>query len=197
MAPDGADGLFGRTRERLEFTDSRAQAHVWTGAMPHYDTEHAGSITLAPAKTRAVVLFAEPDAERRTAFSEALEQAGYAVTAIAEPSNLAVEAGRVIPALIIARLADPIADGFNVCRELRSAPDTRDTPLLILTRLDDMYTREQIVRAGATAILIEPLRRTLLLRQVRRLLARGSRTSHFRNISWSAGAFTVSRPSSS
>jgi DNA-binding response OmpR family regulator len=165
--------------------------------MQHNDAEYDDSITPAPAETGALVLLAEPDADLRTAFTDALRHAGYAVRSIAEPSRVAAEAGLVTPALIIARLNDPTADGFTLCRALRGAPETRDTPLLILMRLDDMYTREQIVRAGATAILIEPLRRTLLLRQVRRLLARGARTAaHSRSTSWSAGAFTVSRAAS-
>jgi DNA-binding response OmpR family regulator len=164
--------------------------------MPHHETEHDDSTTMDPADAGALVLLAEPDAERRTAFSDTLRHAGYEVRSIAEPSSIAVEAGRVLPSLIIARVADPITEGFSVCRALRAAPETRDIPLLILTRLDDVYTREHILRAGATAILVEPLRRTLFLRQVRRLLARGARTGQSRSTSWSAGAFTVSRAAS-
>ena len=161
--------------------------------MPSNHIEHDDSI--APVHTamaeRPLVLVAEPDAENRTALTVALQQAGYAVTTIVDPATTAAEAVRVMPALIVARLANPLADGYSLCRDLRADPETRDTPLLVLTRVDDLYTREQIVRAGATAILIEPLRRTLLLRQVRRLLARGARTSPSRNMSWSAGALTV------
>jgi DNA-binding response OmpR family regulator len=165
--------------------------------MEHFDTECNDSIGDAAGETGALVLVAEPDAERRRTFTDALQQAGYTVRCIAEPSEAAAEAGRILPALIIARVTDAMADGFTICRTLRSVPETRDTPLLILMRLDDMFTREQIVRAGATAILIEPLRRTLLLRQVRRLLARGARTAaHSRSTSWSAGAFTVNRAAS-
>jgi DNA-binding response OmpR family regulator len=164
--------------------------------MGHYDTEHDGLITAAPRDGGALVLLAEPDAECRMTFTQVLEQAGYSVRSVAEASHAPAEAGRLMPALIIARLTDPVTDGISVCRTLRSAAATRDTPLLILMRLDDMYTREQIVRAGATAILIEPLRRTLLLRQVRRLLARGARTIHSRSTSWSAAAFTVNRAAS-
>jgi two-component system cell cycle response regulator len=79
---------------------------------------------------------------------------------------------QLAPDLIIAQLSEPTVDGFALCRKLRAEADTRHTPVLVLTRFDDPYTREQIVRAGATAILIEPMRRALLLRQVRRLLAR-------------------------
>jgi CheY-like chemotaxis protein len=165
--------------------------------MEHFDTEYDDSTGTARGESGALVLVAEPDAERRRVFTDALQQAGYTVQSIAEPLEVAAEAGRIMPALIIARMSDATTDGFTICRALRSSPETRDTPLLILMRLDDMYTREQIVRAGATAILIEPLRRTLLLRQVRRLLARGARTAaHSRSTSWSAGAFTVSRAAS-
>jgi two-component system phosphate regulon response regulator PhoB len=133
---------------------------------------------------RPLVLIAEPDEEHRMALSVALEQAGYTVTTIADPSSTPAEACRVLPTLIIVRLANPLAEGHGLCRDLRSDPETRDIPLLVLTRVDDLYTREQIVRAGATAILIEPLRRTLLLRQIRRLLARGARNNPSRRVSW-------------
>ena len=156
-----------------------------------------------PYHVNAVVTREKTVKERRSliakvmrAFTEALQQAGYIVASVADPAQTAAEAARVAPALIIARLGDPMGDGFTLCRELRGAPDTRDIPLLVLMRFDDLYTREQIVRAGATSILIEPLRRTLLLRQVRRLLARGARTGQSRSMSWSAGALTVSRPAS-
>ncbi len=165
--------------------------------MSQYDAEQDDSIDAgASTNTRPLVLIAEPDAECRAAFVQVLEGAGYAVASIPDPSRTAQEAVRVMPALIIARVTDPVTDGFTLCRELRSSPDTRDTPLLVLTRLDDPYAREQIVRAGATAILTEPLRRTLLLRQVRRQLARGARTSHSRSMSWSAAILTESRPAS-
>jgi sigma-B regulation protein RsbU (phosphoserine phosphatase) len=145
--------------------------------MLYHDGEHDGSITRADAsaKPRALVLVAEPDRERRAAFAEALQAGGYAVASIEDPARAAAETLQVMPALVIARLRDA-ADGFSLCRELRAVPATRDIPLLVLMQFDDQFTREQIVRAGATSILIEPLRRTLLLRQVRRLLARGART---------------------
>ena len=91
-----------------------------------------------------------------------------------------------MPALVIARVVDAGTDGFSLCREFRHGAATKDTPLLVLTDLDDLFAREQIVRAGATAILVEPLRRSLLLRHVRRLLARGARTGQLRNASLSA-----------
>jgi CheY-like chemotaxis protein len=149
--------------------------------MSQHEREEIDSIDEGPCPdARPLVLVAEPDSVCRTTFAEVLQSAGYGVATIPDPSRTVDEAARLMPALIIARVTDPATDGFSLCRDLRASAGTRATPLLVLTRLDDPYTREQIVRAGATAILTEPLRRTLLLRQVRRQLARGARTSHSR-----------------
>jgi response regulator RpfG family c-di-GMP phosphodiesterase len=42
--------------------------------------------------------------------------------------------------------------------------------VIVLTTSDDEHSREQMVRAGATAIMIEPLKRGLLVGRVRRLI---------------------------
>ena len=76
------------------------------------------------------------------------------------------------PELIIAHLSEPVADGMALCRKLRKERETRDLPVIIVTRFDDPHTREQIVRSGASGILTERPGRALLLRQVRRLMAR-------------------------
>ena len=72
--------------------------------------------------------------------------------AVQQAATLLTEAAQLAPDLIIAQLSEPTVDGFALCRKLRAEADTRHTPVLVLTRFDDPYTREQIVRAGATAI---------------------------------------------
>jgi two-component system cell cycle response regulator len=125
-----------------------------------------------PRTALALVLMAEPDPQRRMLYTQVLQEAGYEVVNVRSAATLLTEAAQLSPDLIIAQLSEPTVDGFALCRKLRAEADTRHTPVLVLTRFDDPYTREQIVRAGATAILIEPMRRALLVRQVRRLLAR-------------------------
>jgi CheY-like chemotaxis protein len=145
------------------------------GGMTNDDSEREPTTLPAvdePRTARALVLMAEPDPQRRTLYTDVLQEAGYEVVSVRNSASMLIEAAHLAPDLIIAQLTEPTADGFGLCRKLRAEADTRHTPLLVLTRFDDPYTREQIVRAGATAILIEPMRRALLLRQVQRLLAR-------------------------
>src|SRR5258708_181635 len=136
------------------------------------DYEQLNAPTERSARTaRALVLISEGDPQRRSLDAEVLQEAGYEVVSVRN-AGVAAQAAELAPDLIITQLAEPMMDGFGLCRKLRTEPDTRHTPVLVLTRYDDPYTREQIVRAGATAILVEPLKRALLLRQVRRLIAR-------------------------
>lgn len=149
--------------------------------MTYHEPEHDQLTSSPPSNdrtARALVLMSEADPQRRTLYTDVLEQAGYEVVNVRNALTALAEAGQLLPDLIIAQLAEPRADGFDLCKKLRAEPDTRHTPVLVLTRFDDPYTREQIVRAGATAILVEPMRRALLLRQVRRLLARTKAHGH-------------------
>jgi CheY-like chemotaxis protein len=129
-------------------------------------TDAADTATRLP-----LLVIADPEAERRAHHAELLRQAHYDVLALDSAADAIVRAAESVPALIILQLVNPTADGFADCRLVRTTADTRHTPVLVLTRFDDPYTRDQLVRSGATAILAEPLEQTLLLRQVRRLLA--------------------------
>src|SRR5437667_109685 len=71
--------------------------------MSQYDGEYDNSMDGGvAADTRPLVLIAEPDMDCRAAFIEALQEAGYRVASISDPSRAADEALEVMPALIIA-----------------------------------------------------------------------------------------------
>lgn len=57
-------------------------------------------------------------------------------------------------------------DGFEVCRRLRAAPETKDIPILIVTALDDADSRARALDAGATAYHTKPFSPLALLREI-------------------------------
>ena len=118
------------------------------------------------------LLLTDRNNERRSWYASVLEEAGYQVVSVSEPAEALAELAAARPELIIAHLSEPVADGMALCRKLRKERETRDLPVIIVTRFDDPHTREQIVRSGASGILTERPGRALLLRQVRRLMAR-------------------------
>jgi DNA-binding response OmpR family regulator len=101
-----------------------------------------------------------------------LDDAGYQViTERSFPANGHAASSRAPDLIIIQGVA--VADEALVrCRQIRAVAETRGVPIIVVTKFDDLYTREQIVRAGATAILVEPVKPPSLLRQIRRLLTR-------------------------
>ena len=139
----------------------------------HVPVSHdVDTATAVPVRAALHVLIAEPDRHRQLACAAILEGAGYRVTGVADAEAALAETAVEQPDLIIVQLAGPHADGLDLCRQVRTGDTTRDLPVIALTTHDDPYIREQVVRSGGTAILAEPLKRTALLRQVRRLLAR-------------------------
>lgn len=57
-------------------------------------------------------------------------------------------------------------DGFEVCRRLRAAPETKDIPILIVTALDDADSRTRATEAGATAYHTKPFSPIALLKEI-------------------------------
>ena len=118
-----------------------------------------------------LVLIAESTRDFRERYQTLLEEAGYAV-AVVPYAEAAIASLTMRPSLIILQLSDPTRTGLGMVREIRTQAETRSTPLITMVPFDDAHTREQIVRAGASAIMIDPVKRPTLLRQIRRLLAR-------------------------
>ena len=129
------------------------------------------SASIDDARVLLIVEIAEAEEHPRKLYQSVLERAGYEVI-VASHAEAWAASRKSGPALIILQLVDPAVSGLSLVRDLRTQADTRGTPVIALTRFDDAYTREQIVRAGATAILIEPVKPPMLLHQLRRLLSR-------------------------
>jgi CheY-like chemotaxis protein len=127
------------------------------------------------ASSAALILVADPDARHLEACSSILRSAGFEVAAAGDEVSALAAATLSVSAIIIRHRVHTSSGSLELCRQLRAAANTRDLPVIVLTAFDDEYTREQIVRAGATAILIEPLKQGLLVRRVRRLITHTGR----------------------
>ena len=107
-----------------------------------------------------------------TSADETIRQNGFHVMSASDGEQAVALASEFHAAVIVLRTCGPTTETFHACRLLRTHPATRTIPVLVITRVDDLYVRDQLVRAGATAILVEPPRPALLLRQIRRLTGR-------------------------
>jgi DNA-binding response OmpR family regulator len=64
----------------------------------------------------------------------------------------------------------PDLTGFEVCQRLRSAPETRQTPIVFLTALHEMEDHVKGMDAGGDDVLTKPINKLELLTRVKSLL---------------------------
>jgi two-component system, OmpR family, alkaline phosphatase synthesis response regulator PhoP len=81
------------------------------------------------------------------------------------------------PDLILLDVMMPRMSGFEVCSKLKSNPDTRDIPILMVTALNELGDIERGVESGTDDFISKPVNRLELLTRVRSLL----RVRHLKN----------------
>jgi two-component system alkaline phosphatase synthesis response regulator PhoP len=64
----------------------------------------------------------------------------------------------------------PKISGFEVCKQVRADPTTRDTAILMITALDQPSDIERAVEAGTNDFITKPIDKNVLLLRVRSLL---------------------------
>jgi DNA-binding response OmpR family regulator len=64
-------------------------------------------------------------------------------------------------------------DGFDVCRKIRAAEETRTVPIIVISALTDDASKRRAADVGATAYYTKPFSPTALLKELE-ALARGT-----------------------
>lgn len=99
------------------------------------------------------ILVVDDDRTMQTLISAFLTRHGYDVLTAAD----AIETLRVLsnhtPDLIILDIMMPGINGVELCRALRTRPDTTRTPIIIMSSLNDPFTRENCIHAGANTFI--------------------------------------------
>ena len=74
------------------------------------------------------------------------------------------------PDLILLDVMMPRMSGFEVCRRLKSDPETRDVQIVMVTALNEMGDHERAVDCGTDEFLTKPVNRIELITRVKSLL---------------------------
>jgi len=113
---------------------------------------YAGSVEREPR--RVLIVEDEPDVARLLAFN--LEQAGFAVQVAATVAAALAKARERRPEVVVLDLMLPDGSGHDVCRALRSAHETADVGVLMLTARGDPEDRILGLEAGADDYVVKP-----------------------------------------
>lgn len=74
------------------------------------------------------------------------------------------------PDLILLDIMMPKMSGFEVCKKLKSNPDTKDIPIIMITALNEISDIERGVESGTDDFLTKPVNKLELLTRVKSLL---------------------------
>ncbi|MFN0150152.1 MAG: response regulator [bacterium] len=114
------------------------------------------------SRDRAVILVADDDAVTRMLAEEALEACGFTVL-VAEDGEAAL---RIIeehaPDVVLLDVVMPRLDGYAACVAVRASANRAETPIVMMTALDDDESIERAFHAGATDFVAKPVNYALL-----------------------------------
>jgi PAS domain S-box-containing protein len=113
---------------------------------------------------KARVLVIEPHDDTRMLYAMMLEEAGYAVYAVANGVDALSLAQQRLPDLVVLEIAVPRVDGFGILQSIRQNAATADIPAVVVTAAlrYDMPARAR--ETGATVVLTKPTPVDILLR---------------------------------
>lgn len=137
-------------------------------------------ISAAPGRGSSrlrLVLLVERDDDTREMYAEYLTSVAVGIQEAADGRDALAWAIASPPDLIVTETRLPGINGYQLCALLRSEPTTRHIPIVVLTgdgyQADVAHARA----AGADAVLIKPCLPSVLLAEMRRVMARSSSRS--------------------
>ena len=95
----------------------------------------------------------------------------YSVVALSSGEQLLQQLPVVRPDLIICDIIMPGKDGYQVCQEIKSDPDTLHIPVVLLSGTFEPFDRDRALAAGCSEIITKPFEARKLVETVDRLLS--------------------------
>lgn len=103
------------------------------------------------------ILLVDDDVNAVSTFSMIFARWGFNVVATGDGEEAVKKAKEENPDLIILDVMLPGIDGFEVCKILKSNPETKDIKIILVTGLDKMGEVDKGFRHGADDYIIKPV----------------------------------------
>ncbi len=116
------------------------------------------------------VLVAEDEPGILLSLDFILRRAGWTVTTVTDGEAALASARQLKPRALVLDLMLPRRSGFEVLKELKADPATREIPVLILTAKGQQRDRQVVEELGADGFVTKPYGNDEVVAAVRRLL---------------------------
>ncbi|NJM96821.1 MAG: response regulator [Phormidesmis sp. RL_2_1] len=150
--------------------------HVSTNIVPQASVSQA-SINLSRGKTqprRRVknnaprIIYIDDSPSDSRAMAEIVESVGFQYTNIPDPLQALPALIELKPKLIFLDLVMPIANGYEVCSQIRRISAFQDTPVIIVTSNDGIADRVRAKLVGASGFLGKPIQHKKVLKVLKK-----------------------------
>jgi len=116
------------------------------------------------------ILIVDDESAARLALATLLRREGFEVTEVRDGATALAHCASFCPDLVLLDILMPGMDGFEVCRRIKATPQTRLTPVVLITGLSATEDRIQGINAGADDFLSKPVNKLELLKRVENML---------------------------
>lgn len=132
--------------------------------------------------TKPKILLVDDDLPILDGLKYNFEREGFEVLTATNGRDALQRARQFLPDVVILDLMIPPPDGWQVCRELRSDPKTRDMRILMLTAREDETDEVVGFNLGADDYVSKPFKTRPLIERVKALLRRQQGDSEERDV---------------
>ena len=129
---------------------------------------------MAPAR---LILIVEDDTDNREGYAEYLTYLGYRVAQAADGESALKAARRLHPDVILLDLALPVLDGWEVARQVKSDPRTRDILVVALSACVFPSDVKRATSSGCDLFLDKPCYPQTVADEIQRLIVARDATS--------------------
>lgn len=141
--------------------------------------------------SRASILVVEDEKDILELVTYNLTREGYQVRGV-ETGEAAMTAIKdAAPDLVLLDLMLPGADGFDVCRYVKSRPETKHTPIVMMTAKGEESDIVTGLELGADDYVTKPFSPRVLIARIRAVLRRRSEEKVDENASFTAHELTI------
>ncbi|NJR67705.1 MAG: response regulator [Synechococcales cyanobacterium CRU_2_2] len=141
--------------------------------LPDLDSPYAGASNQVPSTSMAnlPLIFCIDDSPQICyIMEETLRAAGYRCMSVQDSIQALSTLIKQKPSVIFLDLVMPVANGYEICSQIRRVAAFRKTPIIILTGNDGVVDRVRAKAVGATDFMSKPVDSERILQAVQRYL---------------------------
>ncbi|MBT9317898.1 response regulator [Leptothoe spongobia TAU-MAC 1115] len=123
-----------------------------------------------PSANGPTVLYIDDSPADSATMAQIIQAAGYRYINIADPLQALPQLLEIKPQLIFLDLVMPVANGYELCAQIRRISAFRETPVVIVTNNDGIADRVRAKVVGASGFMGKPIRQQQVLKVLKKYI---------------------------